>query len=259
MRRSIESPRSKVPPTVSGVGDATPRRWTRESIDELSSIIERNRPLLTSRDLPARQVAAAGLVRCRRHLLATTTLVDSDLVDTAGAHVRAIFETWTYSCWLLYEPDEAVDNLVRGYKKHVGDIDRHAGLGLPDVGGWSDVTKPLNLWETTARVGELLAARSSDESTERPRSLYNVLFRNESARGSHGALASVLGHLILLEDRSEVVAVRREAGNAGRVALELGASLVAHLGSHVFEAFGVSDLDLVVLVEGLPLVNEEQG
>jgi hypothetical protein len=118
------------------------------------------------------------------------------LGDTIGGQLRAVFETWAHSVWLLLDPDVAYPELMDAYRLQVGRLDRYAELGLPGVDGWEQCgRRSRDLYSVIHAFTPKLVSLEGPESAETAEASYHLIQRYESMRGAHGGLSSVLGHL----------------------------------------------------------------
>ena len=149
---------------------------------------------------PAKQFAAAGLMRCCALLKGILVLDEARMPALAGILARQHWEAWLVSLYALLAGGEALKVIAgddiywkRGLSKalRLERDDYH-----PD---WADRIERLNYKELHDRVLELLRER---ESVDSPAGVtgYDVIYRSESLVSVHANLATIGGHLVCGHD-----------------------------------------------------------
>lgn len=216
-----------------------------EAVNALLAMIEAGSADLARQLGDVRIFAAAGLLRCRRLLLAIRLQIEAGYSDTVGGQLRTLVETYLASMWIILEPHSAYDQLHYMAVTEFGKLNRLAGLGLEDLQRDREPVK-VKTWEQIAdHVGRLAEERGEEGGLQSMRHMYNVLYRSESLQSTHAGLHSVSGHIDLIDGlRAEARPERREAVRMGRGQVLAGAALTGVLAVYVFREFGIDSREM---------------
>jgi hypothetical protein len=172
-----------------------------KAIRDLLRVIDEHLRFLTSnRNRLRRQVAAAGLVRCRNLVEGMLILREGGRADILGILNRAVLEAWLVSLWVLLKGQDLDDDSV-----------------LIDL--------PL-LEREGSRINAL--------------EVYNRAYRGESTASVHAGLGTIHRYLRYgNEEAGEPDSLTCDPGPAFPDQEWLAAILTFSLAEHVFGAFGV--------------------
>jgi hypothetical protein len=219
-----------------------------DAVDALLELLERRRPLLTSRaDFLPRQLAAAGLTYAEALLKASRTLVQSGHAQSAGILLRTIWECWCVGSYLLLKGDEAVEQVRRYHDFRLGQMkrgwDADVGGGDPFEGLDVDVDAPREEWNLRAMAAEVEdAQRRREGELFRPTdtSSYETLYRFESQWGSHAGWGPFNRYLTVLPDVDRIeIDPRPRIMFPEDGGIAFAAVWVARLAYDIFRAFGI--------------------
>lgn len=234
----------------------------------LGLLAEQTRFLASTRTRLRRNIAAAGLARCRALLEGMCILREQGRADAMGVLARALIEVWLVSLYVLLKGhDDDDDVLVELAADHV----RHAKLLAEGFGLDESVMRVLEWQDTVASrrtpEGAPIGRRPSFEGIARELSrlltkaepverfdvmpIYNRAYRAESTYSAHPTVGlfvryiqwDALGQLDSIIDNPGAPFPRQE---------RIGAILTTFLAMRVFKAFGmVADQRLPVMYEKL--------
>jgi hypothetical protein len=184
---------------------------------------------------PAKQFAAAGLMRCCALLKGIITLDEAGMSTLAGILARQHWETWLVSLYALLAGEEALQ-VVAGddiyWKRRLSKALRLERDYHPD---WAGQIARLNYKALSDRVLALLRER---ESVDGPAGVtgYDVTYAYQSLFSLHANLATIGGHLVYGDDEWAV------AADSPPVTIDVAVTPVlhtVHLAQHVFRDFGL--------------------
>ena len=197
---------------------------------------------------PAKQFAAAGLMRCCALLKGILVLDEARMPELAGILARQHLETWIVSLYVLFDGYEALqvidsDDIFwrsRLFKKLRLEGDDHH----PDSAKRPEKPKKLNYKALTDRVLKLLHER---EPVGGPAgvTVYDVIYSYESLVSAHANLTTIGGHLV-----DGAVSVKSSLTPDDAVAVT-PVLLTGHLAQHVFKEFGLDGASMVPFVADL--------
>lgn len=237
---------------------------------ELSELIASNlRGLTSTRDQMRRQLAAAGLARCRSLLMALCSLDEMGHSDVLGLLLRAVFETWAVSLWVLYKGSNAEDDAVL---QELGSDYEHWTTRMAKATGWKEgddeAEKAMNGWRTVAAraggkplnyraiVEELEPLLTGDRAMKPgPIAIYDRVYRGQSIYCAHANLGTLFRYFA-----PDAAAMRDQVnmapGPAFPEAVRLSALLTSHLATNIFDEFGIAATPLAEITarigEGRP-------
>ena len=207
----------------------------KEAADRILAHVYRHVDAFSARppgSAPAKQFAAAGLMRCCALLKGILVLDEARMPELAGILARQHWEAWLVSLYVLFDGDEALqviadDDIHRKrplFKALEGD-DYHPDSAKRTV-------KPLNYKKLHDHVLELLHER---ESVDGPAGVtsYDVIYRYESLVSVHANLTTIGGHL-----DGWAVSVDSSLTRDDDVAVT-PVLLTGHLAQYVFKEFGL--------------------
>ena len=170
-----------------------------DSVVRLLELLERRRPLLTSRPEDVnRQLVAGGLVAAERLFKAIRAAVDAGVADAVGGLIRTVWECWCIGEYMLLKGHGGV-NHVAGYgRTQIEKIRRFWPLDedeadpfadLPELPRLDEAKTEWNLRDVAQEVRDLLVERGSRGMVATPDALaaYDVVFRSESNWGESHA------------------------------------------------------------------------
>ena len=247
MARSRRSPANKrLHPTAAGPAARRPRvnrsRYAddemklRNHILETLRLVEAQAPaLVSSPPDPARQFAAAGLMRCCALLRGVCLLEDGGLGAIAGILERQHWETWLVSLHVVLRGDEALHEVAGDdifWKRLLAERLDLKFAYHPD---WAGKIAKLNFKELADELGPLLA-KAGETGDCSGITGYDVTYRVQSLFTVHAGLATI-GSYLRYGDTSWSVESNPAAPFGG---LGLTPALhTLHLAKYVFEAFGI--------------------
>jgi hypothetical protein len=151
----------------------------------------------------ATEIGHAASARSRRLMAGIMALVERGLGDICGVLIRSLYETWLVGTYALLGGPDALDRLLDQQDKHLKPILAILGDEARDDG------RPFPVEQMAQRVAKLMEERGMPN----PRFAvagYDVLYRYESYRNTHGGLGSVEGHVARHDDRVEILRERPE-------------------------------------------------
>jgi hypothetical protein len=147
------------------------------------------------------EVGHAAVARSRRLLAGIVALITEDLPDVCGVLIRALYESWLVGIYALLGGPEALSRLVAQQDRHLRPI--RAVLG--DDGGENGQSLPVE--QLAHQVAKLIEERGMPNPQFAIRS-YEVLYRWESYRNTHGGLGSIEGHVARYPGRTVIARQR---------------------------------------------------
>lgn len=211
-----------------------------KKVDELlSTIYAHEKDFRSVPAQAARQLAAAGLMRCCALLRAVRLLEESGLGVIAGVLERAHWETWLVSLHVLLGGEEAIQKIAGDdiYWKRV--LAKKFDLGAYHD-DWKGKVEKLNVWKLSEDLKPLMIA-AGEEGNPDGTTAYDITFRVQSLFAAHACLSS-FGHFMDYGDKEwRVVA---EPPPQFPVPAPTPALNTAHLARYVFKAFGLAEKDL---------------
>lgn len=241
---------------------------------EVIAVVDRHAAGLTSRarpDLVGRQLAAGGLVRTRALLEGILLTIGGGRSDVAGVLLRTLYETYIVSLYVLLGGPEAVVQVGGEFARSASILAEKHARGLnPILALWNTFAREmkgtpgfpaqrLNYEEIAGTVGELLD-KVGDPRGGRARGteMYDVLYRVESRRSSHGGMGSIGPYVNWRADPWVLQPFPRTFRESADDIVVLAALLAAHLVARVFEEFGFrpdSAWDVYRQIDSLPAAN----
>ncbi len=215
--------------------------------------------LTSNRNRLRRQVAAAGLVRCRNLVEAMLILRKAGREDVLGILNRAVQEAWLVSLWVLLkgkdlDDDDVLVELGSDYAVWYGTM----ASKLPDFAEeakskiieWKEIVadrleaagqKPVLSKLRYDKIAEELGPLLEHEGAKIVAiDVYNRAYRAESTTSVHAGLGTISRYLRYGdEEKGENDSVVPEPGSAFPDQEWLAALLTIDLADHVFRAFGV--------------------
>jgi hypothetical protein len=236
-----------------------------DPVGELLAVLDTHFPFLKStRARLRRQLAAAGLARCRALLEGMVLLRDATREDVIGVLLRALCEAWMVSLYVLYKGENLDDDSV--LIELAADYETWTRKMAGKVGGWAEGNKAeeiladwgaeLRHWEeqaradgkaskTPAKLNYETIARELGSLLEKVEgaapdilSVYDRVYRGESIYSAHAGLGMLWRYLGISEDERQDAVVERP-GPAFPVQVKVGALLTAYLALRVFKEFSV--------------------
>ena len=190
---------------------------------------------------PAKQFAAAGLMRCCALLKGILVLDEARMPGLAGILARQHLETWIVSLYVLFDGYEALQVVAsddifwrsRLFKKLRLEGDDHH----PDSAKRPEKPKKLNYKVLTDHVLELLHEREPGDGPVGV-TVYDVIYSYESLVSAHANLTTIGGHLVDGDDGCWAVSVDSSLTQDDDVAVT-PVLLTGHLAQYVFKEFGL--------------------
>jgi len=142
-------------------------------------------------------------------LQAIVLLLKSDIEDVFGVLSRALFESWLVGVYAVLGGADAIARLVDHQDHHLKPILRVLGQESEDEG------QRLSVYELAKLVSGLMRERGMPKPDFAERA-YDVLYRWESYRNTHGGLGSIEGHIDRTGDKVRVRRKRPEEDVAVR-------------------------------------------
>ena len=193
---------------------------------------------------PAKQFAAAGLMRCCTLLKGILVLDEVRMPELAGILARQQLEVWIVSLYVLFDGDEALQVIAgddnfwkmksRLFKYFRLEGDEHH----PDSARRPEKPKKLNYKVLHDRVYELLRERGEPVDGPAGFTVYDVVYGYESFVSAHANLTTIGGHLVDGDDGCLAVSVNSSLTPDDAVAVT-PVFLTGHLAQYVFKEFGL--------------------
>ena len=186
---------------------------------------------------PAKQFAAAGLMRCCAVLKGILVLDEARMPALTGILARQHWETWLVSLYVLLGGDKALQVIIGDDIYWKRRLSKALRLGRDDYHpDWAEKPEKLNYKELYEdRLLELLRKR---ESVDGPTGVtgYDVTYRYESLVSVHANFTTISGHLV---DGDDNWAVSVDSSLPPEDAAVTPVLHTVHLAHYVFKEFGL--------------------
>ena len=208
---------------------------------------------------PAKQFAAAGLMRCCALLKGILVLDEARMPALAGILARQHWEAWLISLYALLAGDEALQVIARDNIYWKRRLSKALRLERDDYHqDWAGRIAKLNYKELHDRVLELLRER---EPVDGPAGVtgYDVIYSYESLVSAHANLTTIGGHLVYGDDEWAVSVDSSLPPDDVAVTPVLH---TVHLAHYVFKEFGLDGDAMDSFVADLvvpPRAQEQKG
>ena len=193
---------------------------------------------------PAKQFAAAGLMRCCALLKGILVLDGARTPELAGILARQHLEVWIVSLYVLFDGDEALqviagDDIFWKRKSRLFKYFRLEGDDHhPDSAERPEKPKKLNYKALHDRVYELRRERGEPVDGPAGVTVYDVIYSYESLVSAHANLTTIGGHLVDGDDGCLAVSVKSSLTPDYDVAVT-PVLLTNDLAQRVFKKFGL--------------------
>ena len=226
-----------------------------EALDDLvreldGRLEELGRHLTSRRVRLRRQMAAAGLWRCRALLQGMVALREAGRTDVLGVLGRSLFETHLVSLYVLkgrdLDDDAVLHELAADHFKWQKRMVKTAKLPervAANVEEWEGILRKLeveprklNYERIAEELGPLLEKVEGAEADVA--GMYHILYRGESLYSAHAGQGALLRYL-QWDDREEADSLITNPGPPFPGQTRIAALLTTHLAIRVLKAFSV--------------------
>ena len=155
------------------------------------------------------EIAFAAAARNRRLLAGVISLIRAGLPDVIGGLIRSIYETWLVGSYALLGAPESLDRLLAHQDLHLKPI-------LAVVGKESEEQGSQLQTRTLAEMTSQLMVQHGLPNPQYPLDAYEVVFRWESYRNTHGGLGAVEGYILRGDEGVTIIRARQEGDDSVR-------------------------------------------
>lgn len=166
-------------------------------------------------------VSLAAAARCRRLMMSVVALAEAGLTDVIGGLLRSLYETWLVGTYALLGERPAIGRLLAQTAEQEKRLARALGLPTDDLPDG----KPFPVIDLATEVTKLLEAQAQEHAAF-ARLAYDVFYRVESHRSTHGGLGSILDHVVEDDSSRRILEARPEDDARTRHRVLLGVALL---------------------------------